>query len=428
MARRWWNRRKRTEAGAGPGADSAASGAPVVAEAEWALPRATVILLGFAGAVIVVFGIWALRGVVAPVFLSLVLTICVHPLRVWLVGIGVKRGIATVIAILAVFALIAGFMALLIISVAQFTTLLPQFAPQIEAAVAGIASTLEGFGIGTAQVQTIVSGFDPSNLVDFASSLLGGIAGIVASLVIIFTVLMLMVMDATYAPAILRQMQPRRPSLVSALVTYATGVRRYMVVTTALGIVQGVLNWIALLILQVPGALLWGLLAFLCSFIPNIGYFIAIIPPIVFGFLVGGWPTAIAVIVVYGLVNAVVQSIVQPRVVGNAVSLSQTITFVSVLFWAFVIGPIGAILAVPLTLLARTILLDADPRLRIWRPATGDIDETKPIAAEMAAATRAESKAARVARREARKGGAGGQGGPGDDGVVEVPAPPLPRS
>jgi hypothetical protein len=152
----------------------------------------------------------------------------------------------------------------------------------------------------------------------------------------------------------------------------------------------------------VPGALLWGLLSFLCSFIPNIGYFIAIIPPIVFGFLVGGWPTAIAVIVVYGLVNAVVQSIVQPRVVGNAVALSQTITFVSVLFWAVVLGPIGAILAVPLTLLVRTVLLDADPRLRLWRPATGDLVGTREVAAEMSAAVRADSKAARAESKAAR--------------------------
>ena len=93
-----------------------------------------------------------------------------------------------------------------------------------------------------------------------------------------------------------------------------------MVVTTVLGIAQGVVNWIALVILGVPGAFIWGLLAFVCSFIPNIGYFIAIIPPIIFGALVGGWPTVIAVIVVYGIINGVIQSVIQPRVVGHAVT------------------------------------------------------------------------------------------------------------
>jgi AI-2 transport protein TqsA len=419
MARRWWNRDRKPKARNLPPVP-VPTPEPEIGTPTVALPRAAVILLGLAGAAIVVFGIAALRGVVAPVFLALVLTICVHPLRVWLVGIGIKRGVATVTAILAVFALIAGFVALLIISVAQFTTLLPQFAPQIEAAVANMAAALESLGIGDAQVDTILSGLEPQNLVDFATGLLGGIAGIVGTLVVLFTVLMLMVMDATYAPAILTQMQPRRPYLVSALVVYTKSVRRYMVVTTGLGIVQGVLNWIALLVLQVPGALLWGLLSFLCSFIPNIGYFIAIIPPLVFGFLVGGWPTLIAVVVVYGLVNAVVQSIVQPRVVGNAVALSQTITFVSVLFWAVVLGPIGAILAVPLTLLARTVLIDADPKLHLWRPATGDLDDTRPIADQLAATTRADTKAARAARRQAKNGD-----GTGSDVVVGAVAAPV---
>jgi predicted PurR-regulated permease PerM len=150
-----------------------------------------------------------------------------------------------------------------------------------------------------------------------------------------------------------------------------------MVVTTVLGVAQGIFNWLALLALGVPGALLWGMLSFLCSFIPNVGYFIAIIPPLVFGAFVGGWPTVIAIIVIYGVINAIVQSVVQPRVVGNAVQLSQTLTFVSVLFWAVVLGAIGAILAVPLTLLIRTILVDADPATRMWRPMTGDFDETK---------------------------------------------------
>lgn len=69
----------------------------------------------------------------------------------------------------------------------------------------------------------------------------------------------------------------------------------------------------------------------------------------------------IAIIVIYGIVNAVVQSVVQPKVVGNAVALSQTLTFFSVLLWAVVLGAIGAILAIPLTLLFRAILVDSDP-------------------------------------------------------------------
>jgi predicted PurR-regulated permease PerM len=190
--------------------------------------------------------------------------------------------------------------------------------------------------------------------------------------------------------------------MVTAFNDFGRGVRRYMVATTVLGVAQGLFNWLLLTILQVPGALLWGLLSFICSFIPNIGYFIAIVPPLFFGFLTGGWPTVLAVIVIYGGVNTVIQSIIQPKYVGNAVALSETITFASVLFWAVILGPVGAILAVPLTLLTRTILLDSDPALAWWRPLTGDKKALEVILKQEDEAIRA-----RRARRGAANPGPG---------------------
>ena len=108
----------------------------------------------------------------------------------------------------------------------------------------------------------------------------------------------------------------------------------------------------------------------------------------------------IAVIVVYGVINGIIQSVIQPRVVGKAVNLSQTITFFSVLFWAVVIGPIGAILAIPLTLLVRLLLVDTNPAMDWIRPMLGELDETKAIMAQFDA----EAKAARKARKAAKAG------------------------
>ena len=111
-------------------------------------------------------------------------------------------------------------------------------------------------------------------------------------LVVILTLVMLMAMDGAYLPALLDQMRPRRPDLVGAFADFATSVRRYMIAATGLGVLQSTLNWIALAVLQVPAAFLWALLSFICSFIPNVGYFIAIIPPAVFGFLAAAGPPA----------------------------------------------------------------------------------------------------------------------------------------
>ncbi|MGR0318619.1 AI-2E family transporter [Agromyces sp. ZXT2-3] len=381
-------------------------GGPEVAEAmAAAVPqhRNAFILMGIGGAVLGAFGLASIAPIFAPVFFALVLTICVHPLRDALERRGVPRGLATGSVILAVILLLLTFGYAVLVAFGQFAALLPQFEPQIEEWLGDVASWLTSIGVTADQIAAIGSDFDPSVLVGFVGGLIGGLTGWVSLLVIIFTMLLLLAMDGAFLPTLLRQLRPHRPLVVTALSAYASNVRRYMVVTTLLGLVQGFLNWLALVLLGVPGAFIWGLLSFLCSFIPNIGYFIAIVPPLIFGGLVGGWPTVIAVIVVYGIVNAGVQSVVQPRVVGNAVALSQGITFFSVLFWALVIGPVGAILAIPLTLLVRVLLVDTNPSMAWMRPLLGDLDDAK----DSMAATDAELKAARAARRAERTRGAG---------------------
>jgi len=401
-----WRRRSRTRPGAvdaHPVSPGAPGGELAIVAPPASAYRATSILVALGGGTVAVFGLAAIAGIAAPILLALVLTICAHPVRSGLERRGVPRGMATGAVVATVFVVLAAFVAALGLALGQFAALLPQFASQISDIGAAVSDWLAGLGFGSAQVQAVEASFDPSNLLPFVSGIFGSITNVTVALVIVLTMLILMAADAGYLPTMLTQLRPVRPTLVEALTNFASSVRRYMVATTLLGVAQGVLNAVALVLLGVPGAFLWGLLSFLCSFIPNVGYFIAIVPPTVFAFLTGGWELALPVIVIYAIVNAVVQSIVQPRVVGNAVALSQSLTFASVLFWAIVLGAIGAILAIPLTLLVRTILVDADPAASWWRPLIGDLDETRTLMKVEDARQRALRKAGRAAKSGAGK-------------------------
>jgi AI-2 transport protein TqsA len=388
----WWSHKKSVDA---PVAAAQAS----LTEPAAGTHRTAFILLALGGAALASFGIAAIGSIFASVFFGLVLTICVYPVRRWLEGRGVPRGLATVAVLLAVTALLAAFAWALIVSIGQFLTLLPQYGPQFEQWLTELGDWLEGFGIGTPQVQAMLSSFQPSVVLGYLGGIVGSAAGFVSSAVILLTLLILMASDSSYAATITGGIAARRPAVGTALLRFTGGVRKYMVVTTGLGLAQGLVNWVALLLMGIPGAALWGLLSFLCSFIPNVGYFIALVPPLVFGALTGGWPLVIGVIVVYGVFNSIIQSIIQPKVVGDAVSLNQTITFVSVLFWAVILGPMGAILAVPLTLLVRMLLIDSDPRTAWIRPALGEVDEAK----QQMQAEDAVAKAARRQRRDQKK-------------------------
>ncbi|WP_240665855.1 AI-2E family transporter [Agromyces sp. LHK192] len=401
----WWNRRKASEPEPEPAE-------PEVAAETATEHRGAFIMLALAGGTVAAFGLAAIADIFVWSFFAVVLTICAYPLRAWLEARGVPRGVASLAMILAVALLLGAFVFAFFFSFAQFLALLPQYTAEFDEWISNVGAWLSSLGVGQQHITQITDWLDPGKVLDVIGGVVGSATGFVAAAVILLTMVLLMAMDSTYARTLVTNLYPRKPRLATASVAYTIGVRRYMVVTTMLGIAQGVVNWLALLLLGVPGAALWGVLAFLCSFIPNVGYFIAIIPPIVFGALVGGWPMVIAVIVVYGVINAVIQSMIQPRVVGNAVSLNQTITFFSVLFWAVVLGPMGAILAIPLTLLVRLLLVDSNPNLAWVKPALGDFDEAKRM-------MEAEDAAAKAERRSRRHPGAGSTSGSDAPGTGE---------
>lgn len=387
----WWHRR-RLPVGTEPGPASEEDGSPVETH------RTAYLMIGLGGAVVVAFGLSAIAQIFVWSFFALVLTICLYPLRTWLEGHGARRGVATFSVVLAVVLLLAAFVGALLVSFAHFLALLPQYSDQLRTGASELGAWLTSRGLGQQQADEISSWFDPDKVLTFVGEIAGGASGVVTATVILLTMVMLMGMDSSFARTLVRGLHPSRPHLASAGIAYTTDVRRYMVVTALLGAAQGVVNWIALMILGVPGAALWGVLAFVCSFIPNVGYFIAIVPPIVFGALVGGWPLVIAVVVVYAVFNAVIQSLIQPRVVGNAVQLSQSLTFFSVLFWAVVLGPTGAVLAIPLTLLVRMLVVDSNPDLTWVRPVLGDVDEARRILAAQDAPATAERRRRRPGR------------------------------
>ncbi|HWM74029.1 MAG TPA: AI-2E family transporter, partial [Nocardioides sp.] len=161
-----------------------------------------------------------------------------------------------------------------------------------------------------------------------------------------------------------------------AMGSFARGTRSYLAVTTVFGLIVAVVDTGLLWALGIPAAFVWGILAFVTNFIPNIGFVIGVVPPALIGLLEGGPGLMIAVIVLYSVINVVIQSIIQPRYVGQAVGLSTTLTFLSLVFWAWVLGPLGALLAVPMTLFFRAILVEADPEANWMRPLiSGDPDD-----------------------------------------------------
>lgn len=350
----------------------------------------TKVLISLAAAVIVLFGLSRISSIVGPVFLAIVLTICVYPLKQRLILRGVPAAVATVSTILAVYAMIGALVASLWVSAVQLTQLLPQFAPQITELRGDLMVFLhDTLGIGDDQVRELVESIDLRVLLDTAYSLLGSVMNVGSGTVFLLLLVMFMSIDATYFPTILAVVKEKRAPVVEALGNFAKLSRSFMVMTTIFGAIVAVLNLILLLALGVPGAGLWALLAFVCGFIPFIGFWISLVPAAIMALLAGGLPSFIAVVAFYGVINSLIQSIIQPKFVSGSVNLNMTLTFLSVIFWSALLGPLGALMAVPLSLFARAILIDSHPQSAWLRPFIGDVTESKAMLATQRAAAKA---------------------------------------
>ena len=347
-----------------PMGDPVDSERPLQADRALPLPRAVLVLLGGAGVVVVAAGLRSAAGIVGPGFLALTIVITIHPLLAGLQRRRVPGWVAVALTMLVTYAALVALAAALVVSVARLATLLPGYQAEFTSLVDQASGWLDELGVTQEQLDTAVSQFDLNSLVGVLQQVLVGVLGVVSDLGFILVLLFFLVIDASSLPQRLGAAAGQRPELVAALGSFAGATRQYIVVSTVFGLLVALVDVAALYWLEVPLPWLWGLLAFITNYVPNIGFVIGLVPPALLALLGGGVRQALLVVVAYSVINLVIQSLVQPKVVGDAVGLSITVTFVSLVFWAFVIGPLGALLAVPLTLFAKALLVDADPAAR----------------------------------------------------------------
>jgi AI-2 transport protein TqsA len=344
------------------------------------LPRGLLIVLGLAATVVVVAGMKATASLLAPFFLALVLTIAVHPVGVALRRRGLPGWVGTLACGALAYAVLLGLAVSLVVAGARFASLLPRYESEFDDLVDNVRGWLHDAGVDETRASAMVDDLDLGRLAGFATDLLAEMLGIVSNLAFIVALLFFLVTDAAIFPGRLERLRADRTPVVDALTSFAHGTRRYLVVTTVFGLIVAVADTIVLWIIGVPAPLLWGLLAFITNYIPNVGFVIGLIPPAALALLDEGVGLMVAVIVTYCVLNLVIQSFIQPRYVGNAVGLSTSLTFLSLVFWSWVLGPLGALLAIPLSLFAKAVLVDVDPDNRWVRPliSGGRDDEPAP--------------------------------------------------
>lgn len=306
-------------------------------------------LLAAASVVIVVAGLRAAAPILSLFLLAALLAISVAPVVLWQLRRGWSKQRAILLTVLGMVAasLVAG--SLVAASVARLARNLPAYETRLAEVGHSLAGSLAARGIDVPDWRTIEA-LSPSRLVGYASSFLGEVVSAFSDGILVLLLVLFIVADG--ADRRFRYDRGLLPpdSWWGQFYRGGADVRKYVSITAFTGLLGAIANLILLLVLGVDGAGLWAFLSFWLNFIPNVGIIFSVIPPALLALLEFGPGRAIVVVVGFFLVNALVEQVLNPRFIGKELELSALEILVSLVFWSWVLGPIGAVAAVPLTI------------------------------------------------------------------------------
>jgi predicted PurR-regulated permease PerM len=305
----------------------------------------------------------ATASILAPALLPLFLVITFRPISTALERRGVPPVITMIVNLVVIYGVLIFLGLSIYLSITQFAATLIQNPQKFQALIAQATQLLSDLGIQQIDTSTISTIFSPSRIASVAGSLVNASSAVAGMLGLIFAVTFFMAMDANNFSGRLASVTRMRPHTATALVNLGKSTRSYFAVAAIFGAIVAVVDWILLAIVGVPDAWLWAILAFVTNFVPNIGFLIGVIPPAILAFITMDWQAAVIVFVGYCVINVIIQVLIQPRVVGDTVQLNTTLTFMALIIWTFVLGGLGAILAIPMTLLVRALFVDSRPEL-----------------------------------------------------------------
>jgi AI-2 transport protein TqsA len=279
---------------------------------------------------------------------------CAPPLF-WLQRKRIPAGIAVLILVLAVMAFGLILVAFIGTSLSGFSGDLPFYQDRIRQKTASLWEFLNRIHVDL-PAKSYQDYFDPGVALQMASNTLSGFFGMLKNAFLIMLTVIFILLEASGLPAKIRYAMGDPEASLSRFSGFIESLNRYLAIKSVVSLATGISITLWLVVLGVDYPLLWGLVAFLLNYVPNIGSIIAAIPAVILGFIQSGPGMALLVIAGYAAVNFVFGSLIEPRFMGRGLGLSTLVVFLSLVFWGWVLGPVGMFLSVPLTMILKIAL------------------------------------------------------------------------
>jgi predicted PurR-regulated permease PerM len=310
------------------------------------------LLLTLAAAVAVLAGMRVAAPVIGPVFIALLITIAWSPGSNWLRSRGWPPTVAALTGIVLGVIGIMLFVALVWSSLLQLQEKLPEYQPRVASIQQTISERLADLPIDATRIFSS-GALSPGAIVGYALQLIRRLTEAAGNIAILILLMAFMMIEAVRYPQKLRDALASSSAAVERANRFGASMRSYVVINSIFGLIAAVANTLLLLALGVDFAVLWGVVSFLLSFVPNVGFVIALVPPALLALVQFGFARAAMVIAGFVTINFIVDNAVKPRFVGESLDLTPIVVVISLIFWGWLLGPIGALVAVPLSIAAK---------------------------------------------------------------------------
>ncbi len=338
-------------------------------------------LVVLASAVVVVAGLRAGAPILLPFFLALFLAILSLPIMLWLQRRGVPPALAILLAVLVDVAVFGVIVLLASQSVADFQDRLPRYATRLQTLFDSWLAGLQDRGVPVSDY--LSDEFVSVNaIMDFVGGLLGRVAVFLSNTFIVVLIMVFILAEATIFPNKFQSVLGETDGDMGRFAKISGEVLEYLAIKTLVSLATGVTIGVWAWIMGLDFPILLGLIGFLLNYVPTIGSILAAIPAILLSLIqFGGIGSILLVGLGYGVINVVFGNLIEPQLLGRRLGLSTLVVILSLIFWAWAWGPVGALLAVPMTMVVK-IMLEHTQDLR-WVAVL--LDKSAPKAAEAGA-------------------------------------------
>lgn len=341
------------------------------------IPSKSSNVIVLASVVVIVAGLMAAKSVILPFTMAIFISIiCMQPI-VWLEKKKVPYGLSVFLVLLLVAVLITTFGGILGNSLTNFMKDVPKYELNLRRIFKTLIGDVNYLG-GKINPDQMLEMLDPGKVISFTTSALGEIGKIMSDSLLILLITIFILLEAKSFINKGLVVEKHYGTSLNHLNEIGSSIRHYLSIKTFVSFLTGLFIYLWLLIIGVDYAILWGVIAFLLNYIPNIGSIIAAAPTVLLALVQLGFGGMLWTGVGYFIVNTIMGNFLEPRVMGKGLGLSTLVVFMSLIIWGFIFGPVGMFLSVPLTISLK-IMLEQSEKTSWWAILLGSGNETKQI-------------------------------------------------